>query len=92
MPFAAVLLSQTNHPGLLVSGSPKVLINNLAAARVTDQHVCLLPPTAGPHPSNKIVKGSATVTIAGQAAARIGDLTGCGAVITTGSSNVQIGG
>jgi uncharacterized Zn-binding protein involved in type VI secretion len=92
MPFAAILLSQTSHPGLIVSGFGQVLINNLPAARMTDQHVCLLPPTAGPHPSNTIAKGSATVKIGGQAAARVGDLTGCGAAITTGSTNVQIGG
>ena len=92
MPAAARLLELTSHPGLLVQGSPNVLINGLAAARVTDQHVCLLPPVAGPHPPNPIAKGSATVLINGLPAARQADATGCGATIVGGSPTVFIGG
>jgi uncharacterized Zn-binding protein involved in type VI secretion len=73
-------------------GAVNVFINELAAVRVTDQHVCLLPPLAGPHPPNTIVKGSATVLIENQPAVRQGDLTGCGAAIVGGSPNVLIGG
>ena len=43
-----------------------------------------MPPPAGPHPPNTIVKGSTTVLIGGQPAARIGDSTGCGATIVGG--------
>lgn len=92
MPAAARLLEMTSHPGLLVQGSPNVLINALPAARATDQHVCLFPPAAGPHPPNPIAKGSATVLINGLPAARQLDGTGCGAFITGGSPNVLIGG
>lgn len=92
MPAAARLFEPTNHPGMITGpGAPTVLINELPAVRVDDQHTCALPPTAGPHPPNKIVKGSATVLIEGKPAARQGDLTGCGAAITSGSPNVAIG-
>jgi len=91
MPAAARLLELTNHPGMIVSGAKQTLINFLPAARVTDAHVCLLPPVAGPHPSSTIAKGSASVLIEGQPAARLGDLVGCGASIAGGSANVLIG-
>lgn len=92
MPGAATLFDPTSHPGLIMSGASKVLINFWPASRVTDKHMCLLPPTAGPHPPSTITKGSTTVKIEGQAAARVGDKTGCNAVIVSGSTNVFIGG
>lgn len=93
MPEAARKFEFTDHPGIITGpGAAMVLINGLAAVRVTDDHACLLPPLAGPHPPSKIVKGSATVKIEGQPAARKGDTVGCGAAITTGSPNVLIGG
>jgi len=89
---AATQFSLTTHPGLITSGFPQVLINWLPAARLGDPHACLLPPVAGPHPPNAITGFSKTVFIGGMQAARVGDLTGCGAVIQTGSVNVLIGG
>jgi uncharacterized Zn-binding protein involved in type VI secretion len=50
-----------------------------------------MPPVTGPHPPTPIVAGSATVFIAGQPAARLGDPNGCGATITAGCPNVLIG-
>lgn len=92
MPGAATMFDATSHPGIIMGGASKVFINFLPAARVTDKHICLLPPTAGPHPPSTILQGSTSVFIEGQPAARIGDKTGCGAVITTGSLDVLIGG
>jgi len=93
MPPAARQFDFTSHPGILPGpGAPTVLINGLPAARISDDHVCLLPPLAGPHPPNKIVSGSGTVLIAGKPAARTNDWTGCGAQIITGSFDVLIGG
>jgi uncharacterized Zn-binding protein involved in type VI secretion len=92
MPAAARLFDLTNHPGIIAKGSPNVVISALPAARATDIHVCLLPPLAGPHPSNPISSGSKTVLINGLPAARQFDPTGCGASIVTGSPTVQIGG
>lgn len=92
MAKAAWFLSMTDHPGVVITGFTSVLINGWPAARVTDKHVCVMPPTAGPHPPSTIIKGSTSVFIGRQPAARVGDLTGCGASITTGSPNVSIGG
>jgi uncharacterized Zn-binding protein involved in type VI secretion len=77
---------------MITKGSRTVLINWRPAARVTDIHTCTMPPTAGPHPPNPIATGSKTVLINGQPAARKFDKTGCGATISGGSPNVQIGG
>lgn len=92
MPKAAMWRSMTDHPGVVMGGVTSVLINGWPAARVTDKHVCLMPPSAGPHTPSTIVKGSTSVLIAKQPAARVGDSAACGAKITTGSLNVSIGG
>ena len=92
MPAAARMFDLTNHPGLILGGSPTVFIDKLPAARFGDTHVCLMPPLAGPHPSNPIVAGSGTVYINDMLAARQLDPCGCGASITTSSTTVLIGG
>jgi uncharacterized Zn-binding protein involved in type VI secretion len=61
-----------------------VLIGFLPAARVTDKLVCV-------GPTDVIVQGSPTVLINNLMAARIGDLTVHGGVITTGEPTVIIG-
>ena len=91
MPAAARLFDPTSHPGLLMQGSPTVLIEGLPAARMSDKHVCLLPPPAGPHPPSPIAKGSASVSIDNLPAARQGDSAGCGAQILKGAITVLIG-
>ncbi len=64
---------------------PTVMVSFLPASVVGDQCVCIGPPDV-------VVKGSATVIIGGRPAARIGDQTAHGGVITTGSPTVIIGG
>jgi uncharacterized Zn-binding protein involved in type VI secretion len=64
----------------------------MPAAVLGDNHACSMPPTAGPHPPTPIVKGSATVLIGGRPAARMGDMSGCGAPIVMGMPLVEIGG
>lgn len=61
-----------------------VLIGGLPAARVSDLAFCAGGPDA-------IVKGSLGVFICSMPAARIGDLTVHGGVITTGLPTVLIG-
>jgi uncharacterized Zn-binding protein involved in type VI secretion len=85
------MFDPTGHPGLLMQGSPNVLIENRPAARVGDKHVCMLPPLAGPHPPSPVAKGSATVLINGKPAARQSDTAGCGAPILKGAITVMIG-
>ena len=93
MPPAARLADVTSHPGLVsVPGTPTVIIMGLVAASAGDIHVCLLPPTAGPHPPSPFPTGSATVFIGGRPALRSGDVSGCGATILGGAPNVLIGG
>jgi len=61
-----------------------VLIAGLPAARVGDLCTCVGPP-------DSIVKGSPTVLLAGMMAARMGDNTAHGGVITAGCPTVLIG-
>jgi uncharacterized Zn-binding protein involved in type VI secretion len=73
------------HVGGPVSvGSPNVLTGSLPQARVTDMAVCIGPPDV-------IANGSATVLIIGLPAARMGDSTVHGGVITLGCPTVLIG-
>lgn len=65
-----------------------VLIGNRPAARVTDFCVCVGPPPANVDP---IIFGSPTVLIGNLLAARMGDPTLKGGVITTGEFTVLIG-
>jgi uncharacterized Zn-binding protein involved in type VI secretion len=64
----------------------------MPAAVMGDMHACSMPPLAGPHPPTPIVKGSATVLIGGRPAARMFDMSGCGAPIVFGMLLVEIGG
>ncbi|MEP0189844.1 MAG: PAAR domain-containing protein [Erythrobacter sp.] len=70
--------------GPVIKGQPNVLTCMMPQARVTDTCVCVGPPDV-------IVKGSLTVLVGGLPAARLGDLTVHGGVITTGVPNVLIG-
>ena len=65
-------------------GAPTVLIGGLPAAVVGDMAVCVGPP-------DSIVKGSATVKIMGKPAARMGDATAHGGLITLGFPTAMIG-
>ncbi|MBO6891409.1 MAG: PAAR domain-containing protein [Roseibium sp.] len=78
-------------PGLPIAPPCKinVLIGKRPAARMTDLCICAGPPPANVDP---IVKGSFTVLIGMLPAARIGDPTLKGGVITTGEFTVLIGG
>ena len=66
-------------------GMPTVLISGMPAAVMGDMATCVGPP-------DSIIKGSATVLIGNKPAARIGDNTAHGGVITVGCPTVIIGG
>jgi uncharacterized Zn-binding protein involved in type VI secretion len=95
---AARMGDSTAHGGVIVAGTPTVLICNQPAARMGDMHTCPMvtpgvPPV--PHVGGPIVMGSATVLIGGQPAARMGDQATCTGppdVIATGCMTVLIGG
>lgn len=95
MPPAARVgdLAAPAHAGALAApGSPNILIDGLAAVRMSDPFTCALPPGAGPHFPNFAVTGSATVLSNFQPTVRVGDTTACGATILIGSALVFIGG
>jgi uncharacterized Zn-binding protein involved in type VI secretion len=75
------------HTGgpILPSGTPTVFIGRQPAATVGNMCTCAGPP-------DSIVKGSVTVRINGQPAARQGDSTMHGGSITGGCLTVMIGG
>ena len=64
--------------------SPNVITGSMPQARVSDMAQCVGPPAT-------IVKGSATVLVNGQPAARIGDLTNHGGTVVSGFPTVIIG-
>jgi uncharacterized Zn-binding protein involved in type VI secretion len=71
--------------GPITTGEPSVSTCYKPQARVTDKAFCSGPPDV-------IVKGSATVLVKNQLAARIGDQTAHGGAITQGVASVLIGG
>lgn len=75
------------HAGgpVLLPGIPTVLIGGQPAAVKGSLCTCV-------GAVDKIAKGSSTVKINGQAAARMGDTTDHGGVITSGCTSVIIGG
>jgi uncharacterized Zn-binding protein involved in type VI secretion len=69
-----------------------VLIGGMPAATVTTTHICSFPGLP-PHPPTVIAPpGCPTVLIGGLPAARMGDLSACGAPIVMGCPTVLIGG
>ncbi|TRO24308.1 hypothetical protein EQ826_17560 [Ectopseudomonas mendocina] len=59
----------------------------IPAARLGDMHVCPIPG----HGTSPIASASPDTQINFLGAARVGDVCGCGAVITTGFPSIQIG-
>ncbi len=94
----AVRLSDpTNHGGIVVAGSPDVLIEGRAAARAGDSVLCpLVCGTGAPHLGGPIgvVGASSSVLINGLPSARVGTVVpeGClPSVFLLGSPTVSIG-
>lgn len=70
---------KTDHGGTVISGSPRHDIHGRAIARVGDKVQCPMPyPGGKPHGINKIITGSATLTVDGIAVAVEGCMTECG--------------
>lgn len=60
----------------------------ISSARLGDRHVCPMPG----HGTTPIASASANVNINFMGSARVGDVCGCGAVITTGFPSIQVNG
>jgi uncharacterized Zn-binding protein involved in type VI secretion len=90
MSAAARAGDPTSHPGVLSGpGVLSVLIQGQPAAVATDPHGCSFPSG---HPPTTMAGGSSSVLIAGRPAIRVGDSAQCGAQVTLGAANVEIGG
>ncbi len=72
--------------GAITSGSTDTITSGKGAARATDSVSC------SQHGAQKIAEGSGTVLIDGLPAARLRDRITCGAVISSASGDVNIGG
>lgn len=76
----AFLGSQTSHGGSITSGASKYRCGSSPIARIGDTHSC---PIHGPNPIIGPVGGKRP-KIEGQFVAYVGDVSACGAEITTG--------
>ena len=84
MPQVARVGDTSSHGGEIQSGSPNVNANGQAVARIGDTLGC---PTHGPNP---IVSSPASGKFAnGSPIATVGATTVCGAVIVSGSPDVN---
>jgi uncharacterized Zn-binding protein involved in type VI secretion len=81
----ARLGDKSDHDGTITSASDNVQANDIGVARLGDTHDC---PT---HGQGTITSASTKVLANDRGVARIGDTISCGAVITTGSPNVEAG-
>lgn len=87
MQNAARVCDVVCHGGVIVSGSCNTTINSCCAGIVAGSIA-----TCAIHGAAPVVCGSGSVFINNCNAARLGDITACGAVIVSGSGNVFIGG
>ena len=60
----------------------------ISSARMGDMHLCPLPG----HGTTPVASSSTDVSINGMGSARVGDVCGCGAVITTGFPSILVNG
>ena len=74
---AGQLITPTRPSTVMIDGSIAVIVNDMC--------LCM-------EPGNSVTRGSTTVKIDGQFAARMGDPTAHGGMIDQGSSSVFIGG
>jgi len=84
---AARVSELTSHGGTIICGASTVFINGQPAA-ISGGSIATCAAT---HVAASVCSGSGQVFIEGFPAARSGDITGCGAVIVSGSGNVFIG-
>jgi len=82
--------SFNSHGGSTSAKSPNVYVNSKAVIRQGDawqNHVIDDDTHSNPY----IIAGSSTVYANGKSISRYGDSLSCGAIVTSGSSNVYIG-
>src|SRR5580658_4857565 len=74
---ACTITSQTAHGGIVVVGFPTVLIGNLPASRIGDNHVCPMVTGVVPHVGGPFVLGAMTVLVGNMPQSRVTDMLVC---------------
>lgn len=88
MPGVARLGDVSSHGGVLIPPVAKsVLTNGQPTAHLGTLHACPLPF----HGVTPIGPGNSSVRVEGKPVATIGTVAGCGAVVVTGSGDVEAG-
>lgn len=76
----------SSHGGVIVSGAIRTMVNGRPVARMGDLHVCPIPG----HGVTPIVTGSLDTVTEAMPNARLGDVAACGALIVTGSLDMNV--
>lgn len=79
----ACLGNKSSHGGAIITATGGFTVNGLPAAVTGDLHLC---PIIG-HNTTPIISTSPNTGL-GKSILKVGDIAGCGAVITTGSLTV----
>lgn len=85
MPNTSRIGDTHSHGGTLITGAANVVDGGSPTSRIGDQAICNV------HGLVTIVTGNPRVVDAGSPTSSIGDVLSCGAVITSGASNVVDG-
>lgn len=80
-----VVGDKLSHGGSVISGTDYTDIGGKQVSRVTDHAVCAV------HGATTIVSGDTSVIIDGQAVARDGDSTACGATLISSQITTGLG-
>lgn len=86
MPSVARLGDSSSHGGTIVSASSTVKANGIGVARNGDLHSCPIP-THG----TTAISSNSSVKVESQSIITVGCVAGCGAVISSGSPDVNAG-
>lgn len=78
----------TSHGGILIAITSKTTINGRNPITVGAIHIC--PPPDEWHGPNVVVSGSSTSFVEGKSQSKTGDICACGAVIVSGSPDVEV--
>jgi uncharacterized Zn-binding protein involved in type VI secretion len=83
MPAVARLGDPSDHGGSIISSASLTKVNGILVARIGDLHSCPIPG----HGITSITTGSNKFTCEGAIVAVVGSVCGCGATISSGSSD-----
>ena len=83
MAQVARLGDSSDHGGSIISSASKTYVNGILVARIGDLHSCPIPG----HGVTAITSGSSNFKCEGQVTAVVGSVCGCGATISSGSTN-----